>query len=48
MAFTPIGFLGKLNVAIKLLKVVALGDQVYGDRALAGTSDQGRISSWII
>lgn len=48
LAFTPISFLGKLNVAIKSLKVVGLGAQVYGDRALPGISDQGGISSWII
>ena len=48
LAFTPIGFLGKLNVVIKSLIVLALGAQVYGDRALPGISDQGRISSWVI
>lgn len=46
LGFTPISFLRKFNVVMKSLKVVAIGAQVYGNRA--GKFEQGRMSSWII
>lgn len=40
--------LGNLTWPYNRLKLWLLGAQVYGDRALTGTADQGRIASWII